>query len=135
MPTNSLVTHTRSVSIAAPADAVLELVGDPEQLPRWAPTFAPAIHRRGEDWIVERDGGELAIRVRVSPELGTVDFLDAGAQVRAFSRVVGDACASGYLFTVLLPADADAQAVDAQMAVIEQELRTVRDLCERHAVR
>jgi hypothetical protein len=129
--TSQLLTHTRSISIDAPAATVLELVGDPEQLPRWAPTFAPAIHRRGEDWIVERDGGELAIRVRVSPELGTVDFLDTSGGVRAFSRVVGNASASGYLFTVLLPADADAQVVGTQMAVIEQELRTVRELCER----
>jgi len=37
---------------------------------------------------------------------------------------------SEYLFTLLFAPDADETAVEAQMAVVDQELEAVRALCE-----
>lgn len=123
---------TQTISIDAPPQTVLDLIADPLNLPRWAPAFAPAIRADREDWVVDTGAGELRIRVRVSVEHGTVDFLAAGlppgVEVGAFSRVVSNGSGSEYAFTQFF-AD-DMADVARRKAVVGDELRTVRTLCE-----
>ena len=130
MPTG----FTHSVSIAARAQVVLEFLADPRELPRWAPVFARAVRPDGDRWIVDTGQGETAIRVRVSREHGTVDFLDAdapaGTDRGAFTRVVGNRRESQLMFTRFFPATTSADEVERQKAVVDQELRTVQSLCE-----
>lgn len=123
--------ETRTISVNAPPDAVLELVGDPCNLPRWAPAFARAVRPDGDDWLIATGEGETRITLRVSREHGTVDLLAAANPDRgAFSRVVPNGRGSEYLFTLFFSDDTDEDAVARQMAVVEQELRAVRALCE-----
>jgi hypothetical protein len=142
--------ETRTIAIAAPPEEVLAIVGDGRRLPEWAPGFAPAVRRDGEgvtngrgsdrkdagdrdgdDWIVDSDAGELPIRLRVDAELGTVDILRREYPPRgAYARVLPNGAGSEFLFTLVFPAATDAAAVDAQMATVEAELRTVRRLVE-----
>src|SRR4051794_41850613 len=68
---------TQSISIDAPREAVLALVSDPTAFPRWASGFARAVRVDGPDWLVETGEGEVRLRVRVSADLGTVDYLVA----------------------------------------------------------
>jgi hypothetical protein len=120
--------ETRSISIAAPPATVLDLVGDPRRLPDWAPAFATSVEPDGEDWLVD---GELRIRVRVSRELGTVDLLRPGNPSRgARMRVLDNEDGSEFLFTLVFPAGTGEDAIARQMAIVEEELRTVRELCE-----
>jgi hypothetical protein len=131
MPTNLLVTHSRSLAIAAPPEKVFALVSDPNALPKWAPGFARTIRRDGEHWVVENDQGEARIIVRSSPDQGTVDILNAANPSQgAFTRVLPNGDGSEYQFTTQFPPDAPEEAVSAQLLVIEEELRTIRDLCE-----
>lgn len=127
--------HTQTISIDAPTDVVFDLVADPLSLPRWAPGFARAVRPEGDDWIVETDDGELRIRVRVSPEQRTVDYLatalPAGVEVGAFTRVVPNGRGSAYAYTQFFPAAMSREEVARQKAVIADELRTVQALCER----
>jgi Polyketide cyclase / dehydrase and lipid transport len=123
--------ETRSISIAAPPETVLELLGDARRLPDWAPAFAVAVEPAGPDWLVDSGAGQLRLRVRVSPEHGTVDLLrpddpNRGARMRVLSNEDG----SEFLFTLIFPAAADDTSIAQQMTVVEAELRTVRDLCE-----
>jgi Polyketide cyclase / dehydrase and lipid transport len=67
-----------SISIAAPPEAVLELIADPRNLPRWAPA-APRVGR-----------------IAVSREAGTVDFPPS-----FFTRVVPRGDGSELVFTAL----------------------------------
>jgi hypothetical protein len=123
--------ETRSIAIAAPPAAVLGLVGDALRLPDWAPGFARAVRPDGGRWTVDTGEGEISILVRVSPEHGTVDLLAADAPtVGAFTRVLPNRDGSEYQFTLLFPEDAAPAAVEAQMHTVEEELRTVRALCE-----
>jgi uncharacterized protein YndB with AHSA1/START domain len=123
--------ETKSISIQAPPERVLEFVGDARNLPRWAPAFAPSIRADGDAWIVGSDDDGRRITVRVSREHGTVDFLAAAApQVGAFSRVVPNDAGSEYFFTLFFGPEASPSAVAQQMAVVDEELRTVRELCE-----
>jgi hypothetical protein len=125
--------ETRSVSIAASPDAVLDVVADAENLPRWAPNFASRV-RPGDDdgrWLVDNGEAEFAIALRVDREHGTVDILDPSDPNRgAFTRVVPNAAGSEYLFTLFFPDGTPAEAIDAQMRTVETELETVRALAE-----
>jgi hypothetical protein len=130
----TLPSATQTISIGAPPHVVLDLVGDPRALPTWAPNFAREVRPEGEDWIVANDAGEVRIRVRVSRELGTVDFLDAGAPAGvergAFCRVVANGRGSEFSFTQFFAPGAPDDAVQRQRDVVAAELRTVRAACE-----
>jgi hypothetical protein len=121
---------TQAISIQAPPEAVLDFVGDPRNLPRWAPAFAGAV-RAEEDYLVVDSGGEeLRIRMPVSREHGTVDFLRVAGGQGAFARVVGNGGGSEFMFTQFFP-DAMSEAdVERRRAFVAQELRTVQALCE-----
>jgi Polyketide cyclase / dehydrase and lipid transport len=120
--------ETRSISIAAPPSAVLDFVGDARTLPRWAPAFTRTVEPDGGHWRI--DGGGL-VDVRVCRERGTVDILAADDPRRgAFSRVIANGDGSEYLFTLQFPDGTGEDAVARQMAVVETELRAVRDACQ-----
>jgi hypothetical protein len=123
--------ETRTISIQATPSDVFDLVSDASAFPRWAPAFAPVIRRDGDHWIVERDGAETRIAVRTSRDHGTVDILrPEDPPTGAFMRVLPNGEASELLFTLFFAANADEQTVVAQMTTVEQELETVRSLCE-----
>jgi Polyketide cyclase / dehydrase and lipid transport len=120
--------ETRSISIAAPPSAVLDFVGDARTLPRWAPAFTTSVEPDGEHWRID---GDRLIDVRVSRERGTVDLVAAGDPRRgAFTRVIANGEGSEYLFTLQFPNGTGEDAVARQMAVVEGELRAVRDACQ-----
>jgi len=79
--------------------------------------------------------GELEIDVRTSREAGTVDIVSARDPRRGvFTRVIGNGEGSEYLFTQLFPEGTSDDEIAGQVAVVDQELRTVRDVCERVSV-
>jgi hypothetical protein len=126
---------TRSISIDVPPQVVLDLVADPTELPRWAPAFARAVRPAGGDyWLVDTGDGEVRIRIRVSRELGTVDFLmgDAppGLALGAFTRVVPNGSGSEFIFTRFYSDSTSDIEMAEQRAVVAVELQTVRALCE-----
>jgi hypothetical protein len=125
---HTIRSETRQISIPASPDAVLDVVGDARALPRWAPNFAETVTADGDHWIVN---GELHIDLRVDRELGTVDILRVEhPSTGAFSRVVPNGAGSEYLFTLFFPDGTDEEAITKQMAVVEEELRTVRALAQ-----
>ncbi len=128
---------TRSIFIDADPDVVMNLVGDPHALPRWAPRFATAVRRHGDTWLVGAAGQERAIRVRVGRSYRTVDFLPAKARGPVtggfFGRVLPNGGGSELVFSLLLPDGESDDAIAERMDVVEEELRTVRKLCEAPA--
>jgi hypothetical protein len=120
--------ETRSISIQATPDAVLDIVGDPRTLPRWAPNFATSVRAEDGHWVVN---DELHIDLRVDRVLGTVDILRVEhLPAGAYSRVVPNGDGSEYLFTLFFGDAAGEDDVAKQMAVVEEELLAVRALCE-----
>jgi uncharacterized protein YndB with AHSA1/START domain len=120
--------ETRSISIPAPPDAVLDIVGDARTLPRWAPNFAQTVRPEDGHWVVN---DELHVDLRVDRALGTVDILSVERPaLGAYTRVMPNGDGSEYQFTLFFPETTDEAAVEAQMAVVEEELRAVRALCE-----
>ncbi|QEC49519.1 SRPBCC family protein [Baekduia soli] len=126
--------ETRSISIAAPPEAVLGVVADGGRLPEWAPAFARAARRDGDGWLVDGGAAEFRIRLRVARELGTVDILrPADPPSGAFLRVLPNEQGSELLFTLLFPGATPEEAVAGQMATVETELEAVRALSEAAA--
>jgi hypothetical protein len=123
--------ETRSISIQAPPAAVLDFVGDARALPRWAPAFARAVRPDGAHWLVDTGAGERRIDLRVSRGRGTVDIVSATDPGRGvFTRVLPNGEGSEYLFTQVFPEAMSAGDVERQLAVVESELETVREVCE-----
>jgi Polyketide cyclase / dehydrase and lipid transport len=123
--------QTRSIAIAAPPEAVVELLADGNRLPEWAPGFAPEVQADGDHWLIGSGGGRFKIRIRSSVELGTVDFLAAADErAGAFGRVIPNGDGSEFLFTLQFPAGTDDETIEAQMRVVEEELEAVRALAE-----
>ena len=125
-------TQTRSIAIAAPPEAVVELLADGTRLPEWAPQFASEVRAEGDHWVVDSGGRPFRIRIKASADFGTVDIVSADDErIGSFSRVIPNGEGSEFLFTLLFPQGTDQAAIDAQMAVVEGELETVRSLVER----
>jgi hypothetical protein len=126
MPINRA--ETRSISIQAAPDTVIDLVGDAHALPRWAPNFASSVRVEDGHWVVNE---ELHIDLRVDRTLGTVDILRVNhLPSGAYSRVVPNGDGSEYLFTLFFPHGTEEDAITRQMTIVEEELRTIRALCE-----
>ena len=128
---------TQTISIDAPQGVVIDLLADAAEFPRWAAGFARSVREDGDDWIVDTGDAEVRLHVRVSRELGTVDFLLADAlpdvEIGAFSRVVPNCGGCEFVFTQFLAGDMREPDLEDQKAVVAIELQTVRALCERAA--
>jgi hypothetical protein len=119
--------ETRSISIAAAPDAVLDYVGDARTLPDWAPAFTRSVCAEGEHWRV--DAG--LIDLRVSRERGTVDIVAVSDPARGvYTRVLPNGDGSQYVFTQFFPDGTPEADVERQLAVVEGELRAIRNACE-----
>ena len=120
---------TETISIDAPPETILDLVGDPRNLPRWAPGFASAVREDGDGWIVTTGQGEVRRHIPVSREHGTVDYLaEPGARLGLFTRVVPSGEGSHLTFTFVIPANRDAEET---AEILRAELEAVKRLCER----
>ena len=65
---------TKTISIHAKADEVMDFLADPKNLPRWAVGFAKSVRPDGDRWIVTTGGGEIGIRIVAERSLGVLDF-------------------------------------------------------------
>ncbi|MEV4054853.1 SRPBCC family protein [Amycolatopsis sp. NPDC049688] len=124
--------ETRTISIAAPPARVVEYLADPRHLPEWAPGFATAVdHDHGDIWHVHTEGGPRRVAVRVAAAHGVVDVVSADAPtVGLFTRAVPNLTGAELIFSLFFPEDTDPAAIDAQMAVVGEELRAVRERVE-----
>jgi AcrR family transcriptional regulator len=120
-------TVTRTLETEVAADAVFAVMSEPKLLPRWAPAFADSVSGdAASGWRITKDGSTFPVRIPVSSEARTVDFLreiapgrEAGAYLRAQPRPGGGAVVS---MTAPIPPDADASGV---ATTLDEELRTL----------
>jgi hypothetical protein len=124
--------ETRTISVAAPPARVVEYLADPRHLPEWAPGFASAVEHDHDDiWRVHTESGPQRVAVRVAAEHGVVDVVSADApNLGLFTRVVPNLTGAELIFSLFFPDGTDPAAVDAQMVVVGEELRAVRDRVE-----
>jgi carbon monoxide dehydrogenase subunit G len=54
---------TKTISIHATPDEVVDFLSDPTNLPRWAVGFAKSVRLDEGSWIVTTGNGEMGIRI------------------------------------------------------------------------
>jgi hypothetical protein len=126
-------TATQSLECDTEPSALLALIGDPRQIPRWAPAFADTVTgAQSPGWLVTKDGQTFALRVLARPEAGTVDYLrhiapglEGGAYLRVVPRLGGG---SVIVITVPVPPGGDPTAV---AETLRSELSAVARLAEQ----
>ncbi len=125
--------ETRTISVAAPPERVVEYLADPRRLPEWAPGFATAVEHDHDDiWRVHTEAGPQRVAVRVAAVHGVVDVVSADApHLGLFTRAVPNLTGAELIFSLFFPEDTEPSAVDAQMAVVGEELRAVRERVEQ----
>ncbi|WP_285475861.1 SRPBCC family protein [Amycolatopsis sp. NBRC 101858] len=124
--------ETRTITLTAKPDRVFDYLSDARHLPEWAPGFAPAVeHEHGDVWRIPDETGPRRVAVKVAKDHGVVDFVSADApNLGLFARVVPNLTGAELIFSLFFPAGTDPAAVDAQMTVVDQELKTVRERVE-----
>jgi Polyketide cyclase / dehydrase and lipid transport len=125
-------THTASIQIDAAPAAVLDLVADLDQLPRWAVGFARAVEPDDEDdrrrVVLTGSGDRVSVAVRADRDAGVVDFDVAG--VPAYTRAMAANGATLYAFTMLQPPEMPDAVFDAQIAALDHELVVLKSIVE-----
>lgn len=125
--------NTQAVSIEAAPSRVLDLVADPENLPRWAVGFARGIRRDGDRWIVSTGDGEVGLRIQTDRAAGTVDFhLEPapGLEALAASRVIPRGMNSEYVFTQFQSPGMPDDTFQASIKALGHELKVLKALAE-----
>jgi hypothetical protein len=119
--------EVRAIVIDASPDAVVALLRDGHRLPDWAPSFAQRAEPDGDVWCVN---GEQRMAIRVAAQARTVDFVSPVAPVGLFTRTIPIPRGCACVFTMYFGDGTETAAIEEQLAVMEQELETVRRLVE-----
>lgn len=124
---------TRTISIHAVPERIVEFLADPENLPRWAIGFAKAVRRDQERWVVETGAGEMEVRIEADARVGVVDFLmhpAPGVELAARSRVVPNGRGAEYVFTQFQASGTSDDVFELSVKALQHELTVLRALLE-----
>jgi hypothetical protein len=123
-------THTASIQIDAAPAAVLDVVADLDQLPRWAVGFARAVEpdSRGGRVVVTGSGDRLPVGMRCDRDTGVADFDVAG--VPAYTRAMALNGSTLYAFTMVQPPEMPDPIFDAQAVALDHELVVLKSIVE-----
>ncbi len=131
-----MTTHearTVSVSVDRPPAQVHAYVVDPRNLPEWAPGLARSVRPDGDRWLVETADGPVHVAFAEPNPYGVADhrITGEGFDVEVSMRVVPNADGSEVVFTVLRAPGATDDGFARDLALVEQDLQTLRNLLEQ----
>jgi len=130
----TLASRTLSVTINRPLDEVYRFVSTPENLPAWARGLGKSIARSNGDWVVETLEGPATVRFAAPNALGVLDHyvtLASGVEIYVPIRALANGSGCDVVFTVFrLPGMSDARFAQ-DIAFVEHDLRTLKDVLER----
>jgi hypothetical protein len=125
------------VSIAVPSAAVYEFASNPENLPRWIPSFCKSVTQINGEWVVESPLGPVVFRFVESNPFGVLDHivkLPSGLEIHNPMRVIPNGDGSEIIFTLFQTSNMNDEQYAEDAKLVEQDLRTLkRILEERHA--
>ena len=134
-PTRCLI---KSVTIDRPAAEVHAFLADVTNWPRWAIVNILSVQPGTEPdwWSIEAPQGPAEIRLRADPATGIVDhdfrdpaYPDDVATVPA--RVVANGRGAHVSLTIFQPPGMDDADFEREMAPVDRELATLKELLER----
>ena len=125
--------QTISVHIAAPAERVYAFASNPENLPRWVPSFFESIERVDAAWVARSPLGRVVVEFVPRNGLGVLDHtltLASGQRITNPMRVIAVGAGSEVLFTLIQRAGTSDEAFRQDAALVEADLQTLRRLLE-----
>lgn len=125
--------RTVTVSIARTPDEVYDFVATPENLPRWAPTFALAVQRDGERWLVETPEGPMGLDFEVRNRFRVADHrvtVQPGLEVLNQLRVLVNGDGAELLFTLFQLVGMSDEQFATDAANVESDLHLLKHLLE-----
>lgn len=125
--------QTISLFIDAPASRVYAFAANPENLPRWVPSFCQSVAQIDGKWIVQSPLGAVQFSFAPSNTLGVLDHtitLPSGEQLTNPMRVIANGAGSEIMFTLFQRDGMTDQQYAADAALVRSDLETLRRLCE-----
>ena len=124
-------THTLSVTIAAPAARVYAFASNPQNLPRWVPSFFESVERVDGEWVAQSPLGRIAVEFVHDNDLGVLDHtvtLPSGARLTNPMRVISNGDGSEILFTLIQHEDMTDQQFQEDAELVLSDLHTLQRL-------
>jgi hypothetical protein len=126
-----------SVTIARPPAEVYAFASDPRNLPRWAAGLARSdVRQDGEEWIADAPFGRVRVRFAERNAFGVLDHdvtLASGVTVHNPMRVLPHGEGSEFVFTVMRRPEVSEDEFARDVAAVEKDLATLKELLERDA--
>lgn len=130
--------RTVSVFIDAPPARVYGFASDPENLPRWVPSFCKSVERVAGDWIVHSPMGRVVWEFAAPNDLGVLDHtvtLPSGEKLANPMRVIANGTGSELLFTLFQREGMSDREFEQDAELVLSDMSTLRGLLESGAVR
>ena len=125
--------RTLSVYIDASPERVYAFASNPENLPRWVPSFFKSVEQDGVDWVAESPLGRVGIEFVHDNDLGVLDHtitLPSGVRLTNPMRVIGNGGGSELLFTLMQRDDMTDQQFQEDAELVLNDLHVLRRLLE-----
>ena len=128
-----LPSRTVTVSIDSPPARVYEYAGNPENFPKWTPSFVRSVRRARDGWILETRDGELGLRFATRNPFGVLDHyvtIAPGEEILVPMRVVPNGSGSEVLLTLVQTPDMTDAKFAEDAAMIERDLGALKAVLE-----
>jgi hypothetical protein len=124
---------TLSVTIAAEPERVYAFASNPENLPRWVPSFFKSVELVDGEWVAQSPLGRVGFEFVHDNDLGVLDHtvtLPSGARLTNPMRVIPNGDGSEILFTLIQHEDMTDQQFQEDAELVLGDLHTLRRLLE-----
>ena len=126
-------TQTLSVTIAAPPERVYAFASNPQNLPRWVPSFFESVELVDGEWVAQSPLGRVTVEFDHDNNLGVLDHtvtLPSGARLTNPMRVISNGDGSEILFTLIQHQDMSDQQFQEDAELVLSDLHTLQRLLE-----
>jgi hypothetical protein len=124
---------TVSQTIAASPERVYAYASNPENLPRWVPSFFKSVKRVNGEWTAESPLGDVGVEFVHDNDLGVLDHtvtLPSGERLTNPMRVIANGDGSEVLFTLLQHAGITDAQLEEDAELVRSDLDVLRRLLE-----
>ena len=128
--------QTITVFIDAPVERVYAFASNPENLPRWVPSFFRSIRRDHEAWIVDSPLGEACFSFVAINSFGVLDHhirLPSGLEFYNPMRVIANGTGSEIMLTLFQTAAMSETDFARDAAAVRNDLELLKGLLEVEA--
>lgn len=135
-PPPTSTSHVVSQTVGVSAERAYAFASQMDKLPLWASGLAKGIEQRGGTWFADSPMGEVEVQMAPANPFGVLDHdvkLPNGVSVHNAFRVTP--CAEGCLlsFVVPRPAGASQESFASDVAHVQKDLATLKQLLEQSA--